>query len=77
MIFVLPNGTPVHIASGEILGTITGIMVRDRDKITYEVTWWDRRDRKTGWFAVSEIDPDTSRGASLLVGFGLKERDDA
>ena len=54
---VLEIGSKV-LLDGEIPATVTAINVRGVEhRLTYEVTWWDERTRKSEWVDPFEIEP--------------------
>jgi hypothetical protein len=54
---VLEIGSQVLI-DGDIPATITAINIRGLEhRLTYEVTWWDERTRRTEWLDPFEIKP--------------------
>jgi hypothetical protein len=75
MLTVLPIGTPVLVGPEDdpFPGRIEAVSVRgttERPYVTYEVVWWDGRDRTDEWFerwqfAVAGDDAETT-----AIGFG-------
>lgn len=46
------------LIDGDIPATITSINIRGMEhRLTYEVMWWDERNRKTDWLDPFEIRP--------------------
>lgn len=45
------------LLGGDIPATITAINIRGKEhRLTYEVMWWDERNRKTEWVDPFEIE---------------------
>lgn len=60
-------GAPVKIGSG-ITGVITGVTIRQRLSVLYEVDWWDGRTRNSEYFAAFQVELDESP-SPLKIGF--------
>lgn len=62
---VMEIGSKV-LLDGEIPATITSINIRGLEhRLTYEVTWWDERQRKSEWVDPFEICPQEKRSQTL------------
>lgn len=64
----MPLGTKVKIGD-DIPATITGVMFRINDAVSYEVTWWENRAHKTEWLYPSEVTTD-GPVETVRMGFG-------
>jgi hypothetical protein len=54
------------LLDGDIPATITSINIRGTEhRLTYEVTWWDERNRKTEWVDPFEIRAKEAKKQSL------------
>lgn len=64
---IIQVGSPVTIAD-DIPAKITGILINDKCRVTYQCVWWDGQARNSGWleeFEVTRAD-ETKR---MAVGF--------
>lgn len=62
---VLEIGSKV-LLDGDIPATITSINIRGMEhRLTYEVTWWDERQRKSEWVDPFEIRQQESKTRAL------------
>lgn len=53
---------------GEIPATITAVSIRPAEnsvRISYEVTWWDERTRKSEWVEPGEIKAKEAKSGTL------------
>lgn len=53
----------------KMTGIITGICIRSGYNVTYEVAWWDGRQRKCEWLQSHEVESKKKR-YPLKIGFG-------
>lgn len=56
------------LVDGEIPAVITGINLRPAEggiRLSYEVTWWDERSRKSDWVEPYEIKPQGAKHKTL------------
>ncbi len=74
MIEIFKPGTVCHM--GDIEGTITAAAIYAGNRISYQVAWWDGKDRKQEWLDDCEIVVGGNGGAKQQIGFvGGTERD--
>jgi hypothetical protein len=74
---LLDIGQSVTIGD-DIPATITAVCVRGisgNRAVTYEVCWWDDRDRKEQWLPLNEITPAPARSPRLTLGFVMRGDD--
>ena len=72
MLSLLAVGTKVEIGYGadHVVGHVNAICIRERDYVTYEVVWWDGRNRRSEWLARGEIRAiDASSTQMAHIGF--------
>jgi hypothetical protein len=48
-------GTPALLANGAVEGIVTAVCLRQKDAITYQVSWWDGASYKFDWFTPFEL----------------------
>lgn len=60
-------GTTLRIAD-DVEGIVEQVCLKDSGYVSYQVLWWDGRDRKEGWFTPREVRPvDETR--TMQIGF--------
>ncbi len=67
LIEVISPGTSVVIGS-EILGSVTGIGIRGKGHVSYEVSWWNGNSHECKWFESFEVEQLTTT-KRLTIGF--------
>lgn len=69
---VLAIGTRVRLGdpADPIPGTILGISIREAGRVTYEVVWWDGRERRSEWLERAEFEMEKGGGRAVRIGFG-------
>ena len=70
-IAILSPGTRCHIANGQIEALITAVQILGTPAAcitTYEVTWWNGRERMQEWLQSLEIQVASTENA-LPIGF--------
>jgi len=50
-----------------VFGTITGIMIRGQNYVTYECSWWNGRSHDSKWFHETELEVTLSE--KTRIGF--------
>ena len=62
-------GTEVRIGQ-TIPGIVTGIMIRDGCRISYEISWWDNRTHNCKWLEDCEVKAHCpTSGVVQAIGF--------
>lgn len=74
MIEVYLIGSEVKVASEEnaIKAKIIAIGIRSNDRVSYEISWWDGRSRKTDWIEACEI-VGVDNANKMKIGFRDKK----
>jgi len=67
MVEVIDIGSWVIIGD-DVPAKVTRICIRDNGNVSYELSWWDGRTRKSEWLEAFEVTTDSERG-SLQIGF--------
>lgn len=69
-ILVLPIGSHVRVAGPDGFdGRIMAVSVRGDYHVTYEVVWWDGRDRKAEWLEPTELSLQLHSPDKIGIGF--------
>lgn len=64
---VIQCGQEVFIGNGEISATVTAVFIRF-DRVSYEVVWWDGRNRKCECLEACEV--EGKKASTSVIGFG-------
>lgn len=64
---VLPIRSVVRLHDGSLFGLITGINIRDREHITYEVSYWYQGQHYFVW--LEEFEVESTKEQRSRVGF--------
>jgi hypothetical protein len=73
-ILVFSPGQSVMVGD-DIHATILGVCIRACNHVTYEVEWWDGRDRKVEWLEESSI--GSILAEDLPIGFKVRNDKDS
>ena len=65
---VMMVGSPVKVGHHVNDARITGILLRDKNYIKYEVSWWDSGERKVDFFEQCEVER-VEKTAVTKIGF--------
>lgn len=64
---VIQVGSPITLADN-IPAVITGILINDKCRVTYQCIWWDDQIRKCEWLEEFEV-TRTDKIQDMTVGF--------
>ncbi len=67
---VMQVGSPVTLADN-IPATITGILIHDKCRVTYQCVWWDGQTRNSEWLEQFEV-TRTDEAQGMTIGFQHK-----
>ncbi len=67
---VIQVGSPVTLADN-IPATITGILIHDKCRVTYQCAWWDGQARMSEWLEEFEV-ARADESQDMTIGFQHK-----
>lgn len=65
---VIMIGSPVMIANGTVEATLLAVCLYDKNRITYQCSWWNGRSRISEWLEQHEVSR-VEETAGARIGF--------